>query len=164
MKLSFGTDDKKALTGAGLYIKIFQTASLVSAICILVFSVYPPAMIRRGVFSLLFDLAAMSLPRIEIYLLSLFYRACTKETLIFFAILIAALILGIAGRKILLSSDASAKKLRIALATFISADLVLRLIPFSFNGVFSTASNITGFALRLACLIFILLDLKKKKS
>ena len=88
MKISFGTDDKKRLTGAGIYVKIFQVSSLVLACCMLLASQFPPVMLQRGLFSALFDLAAMSLPRAWVWLLSGIYRASSKETILFFALLV----------------------------------------------------------------------------
>ncbi|MBR3296837.1 MAG: hypothetical protein IKI65_03245 [Firmicutes bacterium] len=162
MKISFGTDDKKRLTGTGTYVKVFQVSSLVLACCMLLASQFPPVMLKRGLFSALFDLAAMSLPRAWVWLLSCIYRASSKETILFFALLVLALALDIAFRKISARSPKAAENIRKAFAVLIAADLVIRLLPFSFNSEFSFITNAAGFVVRLACLVLIVLDLRKK--
>ena len=63
MNIRFGLDNKKGLTGADLYLKIFQVSSLLAAGFILLTAVYPPAMTSRNLFTALFSLGLLSLPK-----------------------------------------------------------------------------------------------------
>ena len=162
MNIRFGLDNKKGLTGADLYLKIFQVSSLLAAGFILLTAVYPPAMTSRNLFTALFSLGLLSLPKWEAILLSYLYRITASEIAVYFVMLITALAAGLLLKRQFQADKKAAKTIRVVLATLIGADLLFRLIPAGNMMVFGMTANISGFIIRLFCLILLIKDLKAK--
>lgn len=158
MKLGF--DDRRHLTGAGLHIRILQVSALLPVPYFLLVPSYPAMTTRSTVFSLLFDLGFSALPRWETWSLSLLYRVTASEMLVFFLMLIAALVLGLAAKPML---DRFPRAVRLVLAALIAVDLALRLAPFGTNAAFGLPCAVFGFAIRLIGLALLLLDLRAAK-
>ena len=158
MKLGF--DDRRHVTGAGLHIRILQIAALLPVPYFLLVPSYPAMTTRSTVFSLLFDLGFSALPRWEVWGLSWLYRVTTSEMVVFFTMLLAALALGLAAKTLL---GRSPRAVRLVLAALVAVDLVLRLLPLGINTAFGLPCAVCGFAVRLAGLALLLLDLRAAK-
>ena len=157
--MKFGLYYRHAYTGSDLYVLVQQIAALLIAPFMLFSSGYTGLFTSRGLLALLFDAGFSVLPRAEALALSLTYRRTESELIVFFSVLVFALALGLVyGR--LLHGEKSGVVTRVVLAVLLSADLLLRLLPFSFNGAFGISAAVLGFAVRLACLVLVLLDLR----
>ena len=157
--IRFGINSYKRITGAELYVRAFQIFSILPAIHIFMIAGYPGIITRKGFFPVLFDIGASGLPRAELWLLSLVYRAFSSEIVMEFVMLAAALVFGLVMAKLLRGKEKRAYITRIVLAALMLADLVLRLLPLGFNTAFGTAANIVGFVIRLICLALVVLDI-----
>ena len=155
--MKFGVGIRRKLTGAELSVRITQLASLLPCLFILSVSGYRGLFAQRGFIPALFDLGLSLLPRWEALGLSLLYRLTSSELAFYFSMLAIALILGLVSRPLL------GEKLGVAgrkvYAALIAADLILRLIPARFNLAFGLPMSIAGFAVRLNCLVLVILDL-----
>lgn len=159
-KIQFGINDRKITTGADLYTLIFQISSLLPLPFMLMITGYPAVIGSDNVLTFLAGIGFMAIPRAETLLLSLAYRLLSSELTVYFALLIPAFVLGIVFRKILKGSEHGSRLFRKVLIVLIACDLVLRVLPFSFNLSFGLAAAIIGFVLRAACLVLIILDLQ----
>ncbi len=162
--MKFGIKNTKELSGADLYVRIFQVFSLLPVLYIFSGSGYMAVFTKRNVLSFLFDLGISAAPRAEALLLSVIYRKTASEIIIFFIPLLISLILGIAAGKLLKGSYKTAKTTRIVFAAFIVLDLIIRLIPFYFNSAFGTIPAILGIIIRLICLALIVFDFTADKK
>lgn len=162
MKVSFGINNRKALTGAELYVRIFQAASIVLAPYIFIASAHMKLLTSTNVFSILTDLAISSLPRVEVLLASFIYRGTRSEVIILFAVLVLALIYGLISPGLLKGSHGI--QVRKILCVLIAIDLVIRLIPMGYNLAFGWPFAIAGFVIRAICLALIIMDLKASKN
>lgn len=161
MKLRFGLFERKALTGAELAVRIYQISSLLPLPYLLIAAGSPPLITKSGLLSVLFDLGCMVLPRPELRALSLLYRLSASEIAVHFAILLPALIVGLAAER-LLKNKRRGRLWRIAYAAWIGLDLLVRfLLP---HLSFPLWAAVTGFAVRLSCLALILLDLRAARK
>ncbi len=162
-KLKFGTrfnlGENRIISGAELYVLIFQICSLLPALYTLTAAVLMSVVTRYNPLSAMFDYGISALPRWEVLALSLAYRATAKELIAHFAILALALALGVASKKLFRGKAKTAVTWRVVFALLIAADLVVRLLPFGFNGAFGTAPAVAAFVVRLICLSLIVLDL-----
>ena len=157
--MRFGVDRKNRLTGADLAVRVFQIASLLPVLYVLVACVYPAVFTTRNVLSFLFDAGVSALPRWEALALSRLYRATAGEVLVCFVLLAAALAFGLAAGK-LLKGARRGRVVRVVLAVLIALDLILRVLPTSFRFAFGVPAAVIGFVVRLGCLAMILLDLR----
>ena len=164
MKIQFGVNERKVITGAMLYLRIFQVASLLPLPYIFLIGVYPSVIAGENLWSILFDLGLCTIPRWEALLLSLVYRLTLNEILIYFILLVAAFVGGVILKKLLSGPKTRAICIRKILSIVIFFDLVLRLLPFSFNDSYPWYFVVIGCLVRIACLIFLILDLKQKET
>ncbi len=160
--MSFGLSSKRGLTGAGLSLRLWQAFPLLPALYIFVAAGYPAVVQRRGLFSFLADLGFSLLPRWESLGLSALYRLSRSELAVYFAMVGFALLLGLAGDRLLRGKTARAA--RVVFAVLLGADLIVRLLPLSFNRAFGIPGAVLGFAGNLACLALVLLDLRAAKG
>lgn len=160
--MSFGLSSGKGLTGAGLSLRLWQAFSLLPALYIFVAAGYPAVVQRRGLFSFLADLGLSLLPRWESLGLSVLYRLSRSELAVYFAVVGFALLLGLAGDRLLRGKTARAS--RIVFACLLGADLIVRLLPLAFNRAFGIPGAILGFAGLLGLLALVLLDLRAGKG
>ena len=158
--MKFGINIRKKLTGAEVYVRVFQISSILPVLFVLAASGYTPVLANRGIFSFLFRLGLSAVPRPEALALSLVYRRTVSEVILSFALLVIALAFGLAANRLLRGSRRTARVCRVVLLALVGADLVLRLLPLDFNGTFGLPAAILGFAIRLVCLVFIALDLR----
>ena len=163
MTVKFGVGVRKALSGAELTVRFGQVCSMLCALYLLAASTYRPAMLHMGPLSVIFGLSASALPRWWLLILAFLYRLSGSEVLLAFAILVPALALGLAAGHFL-REKRTAVGARKVYAALILADLVMRLLPFSFNLAFGPAFTAAGFLLRLGCLALVLLDLRKEQN
>ena len=171
-RIEFGIGKRKVYTGADLYVRIFQLVSILPLIYIFTATGYTALFRRSGaaakIISWLFDIGLSSLPRAEAWLLSWVYRLTSSEVIVYFALLITALALGMCTGALFGTtynddydkSDRRARKNRIVFSALIAADLVMRLIPVHYNLVFGIAPAVIGFILRAACLCFLIMDIR----
>lgn len=165
--MKFGIDSRKHITGASLYMYAFQTVSLFPLVYIIVAMGYIGVTSSNNVISYLFDLGMAALPRYEALLVSLFYRRTLSEIAVFFVIIGIALIFGFVLNRLLKGSEKTAIITRIVLIALIAIELVIRLLPLSFNSGFGLTASIIALVFRVACLILIVIDLtvyKKRKA
>ena len=164
MRVTWGTDDRKALTGAGLYVTVFQVSSLLPLPYLFAVVGYPVVITNRNVLSFLFDVGLMSVPRAEALALSYAYTTLSSELVVYFTLLGVALVVGLALGRLLRGGGEAALRLRRTLAALLAFDLVLRLLPFGFNLAFGLPAAIIGWLCRAACLAFVVLDLRAAKE
>ena len=158
--ICFGAPQRKSLTGAELAIRVFQVFSLLPVPYIAASSVRPATMLGEGPLAHLASLGFASVPRAEALLLSTCYRATMSEISVTAILLVAALACGIVLRRLLAKDGGSAAPVRWAYAVWLALDLALRLVPAPFNLAFGVVPEALGFAVRLACLALVLLDLR----
>ena len=157
--MRFGLYRRHAFTGSEIYVLVQQAAALLIAPFMLLASGYVGLFASRSLFALLFDAGLSVLPRAETLVLSLAYRRSESELVVFFSAMILALAWGLVSGK-LLRGEKTGVATRIVLAVLLCADLLLRLLPFSFNAAFGFPAAVLGFAVRAACLVLVLLDLR----
>jgi len=157
--MKFGLGFRKKLTGAELSIRLFQIVSLLPVLYILVASGYMALFTQKGVPEFLCSLGFSAIPRAEALGLSYLYSVTSGETAVCFCLLISALIVGVAANRLLKAKEKTAFTARVAYAALIGADLLIRLVPLSFNGAFGFWAAGCGFALRLICLALVTADL-----
>ena len=162
MKIQFGINDRKVTSGAGLYLKIFQIISLLPLPYIFLTTLYPAVTTGKNIISVLFDLGLAALPRAEALLMSFLYKLTLNEIIVYFIPLVIAFVWGLILKKILSGPEKNTILIRKILIIALFCDLVLRLLPFSFNYSFVWYSFLFGCVVRAACLIFLILDLKRK--
>ncbi len=162
--MKFGLEEKKRMTGAGLYARAFQLTALLPVLYFFAVPNYMPVITKPGILSFLFDLGISALPRSEALILSCVYRLTSNEIIVHFAILLTAFAFGIAANKLLKGSPKTARTARIVFAVLIGADLLIRLLPLRFNIAFGLGTAIAGFAVRLVCLMLILCDLRAART
>ena len=158
--MRFGINIRKKLTGAEIYVRVFQISSILPVLFVLAASGYTAVLTNRGIFSFLFRLGLSAVPSLEALALSLVYRRTASEVLLAFVLLGTALVFGLAVNRLLTGSHRTAWACRVVLLVLVGADLVLRLLPLGFNGAFGLPAAILGFVIRLGCLAFIALDLR----
>ena len=159
-RVKFGIDIRKQLTGADIYVRIFQICALLPLPYLYI------AMIDRGIgssrnlLSVLFDIGMSSIPRIETLALSYMYRITLSEEKVFFFILIIAIALGFAADRVLRGNPALSVRMHKLFIALIACDLIIRLIPVKANLAFGLSGAVIGFILRAGCLYLLILDLK----
>jgi len=164
MKIRFGINENKCLTGAELYVRIFQITSLLPILYIFGVSGYPAIITGSNILSFLFDVGMMGIPRAESLALSFAFRLFSSELVVYFALLVIALLFGaVAGKLLKNASYRTAKTSRFVFAALIAIDIIFRLIPVRLNLALGIPAAAVGLALRLACLVLVLLDLRAAK-
>lgn len=162
MKIRFGVGVRNVLSGAELAVRVTQAASMVCALFLLAVSSYRGAMLHEGPAALLFELGASLLPRWWLLLLAFLYRISGSEVALAFALLVPALVFGLAAGRLLREKGSAAA--RRVFALLIGLDLISRLIPLRFNLAFGLPFAVLGFLLRLGCLALVWLDLRAEKK
>ena len=159
-RVKFGIDIRKQLTGADLYVRIFQICALLPLPYLYI------AMIDRGIgnsrnlLSVLFDIGMSSLPRVEAYALSFLYRMTLSEEKVFFVILIIAIALGFAADRVLRGNPELSVRMHKAFEVMICMDLAIRIVPVRANYAFGIPAAVAGFAIRAFCLYLLIRDMK----
>ncbi len=155
---------KHRMTFTGLAILIFQILSLLPLPYIFMATGSYQLIMSKGILSLLFDLAATALPRPEVLLISFIYRKTLNEIVVFFLFPAIALLAGLVTRAMLRYEGPKARAARYLLALFCLTDLIVRILPVSFNKVYPVPYQVLGFLVALACLVLIVIDILKKRS
>ncbi len=158
MRVEFGFNDRKKLTGAGLAVLVMQISSLLPLLYIILFDGYPSVITRDDIVSWLFDLGITAIPRWEALILSVIYRRYLSELAVYFLLAGIAFIYGIAAGKLLKSDPGKAALFRKILVVLLGVDLVIRLLPFRFNLAFGMPFAVISFLIRLGCLALVLKD------
>lgn len=159
-RIEFGIDIRRKLTGADLYVRIFQICSLLPLPYIFVATAHPAILGTKNVLSMLFDLGLCMIPRAEAFGLSYLYRLTYSEVAVYFVMPIAALALGIAAERCLRGDRTTSVNFHKAVAVLICLDLVIRIVPVRANLAFGIPAAIAGFAVRAICLYLVIRDLK----
>ncbi len=157
--MRFGINVRNRLTGADLYVRIFQLTGLAPVLYVLVACVHPAVFTSGNVFSVLFGLGTSALPRWEALALSRLYRMSHSEVLVCAAVLVFALIFGLAAGRLLKGGRGKARAVRVVLAVLIALDLAVRVLPLPFRFSFGIPAAVFGFVIRLGCLSLVLGDL-----
>ena len=161
MKIKFGTDSRKFLTGADLTIKSIQIAFLAIVPYRFIASGNMATLMKPGILSVLFDMGMGLIPRGIALLLSFIYLKTGSEIIFLFISLAIALAIGIAAGKILIGDPVDTLKFRRILLILIAIDTVIGLIPLHFNMVFGLPQYIFGIAGRIVFIVLILMDIRK---
>ena len=152
------------LTRGQAAVRIYQVCSLLPLLYILTASGQTSVMLRRGFLYGVFQLGLACLPRAEVYGLSWLYRLTGSELIVYFAILFAAMAIGIAGDRLARGRAEARRKALTVYAVLIAADLVLRLLPLRVNTVQGWGLRAAGFAVRAVCLYLAVSGLRKQKK
>ena len=159
-RVEFGIDIRRKLTGADLYVRIFQICSLLPLPYIFVATAHPAILGTKNVLSVLFDLGLCMIPRAEAFGLSYLYRLTYSEVAVYYVMPAAALALGIAAGRILRGNPEASVNFHKALEVLICLDLVIRIVPVRANLAFGIPAAIAGFAVRAIYLYLVIRDLK----
>ena len=163
-RVRFGIDIRRQLTGADLYVRIFQISALLPLPYIFFAAFHPALLSTRNLFSALFDIGMCALPRVEAFALSYLYRATIREVAVYFAMLVPAIALGFAAVNVVRGNPQLSVRMHKLFAALIACDLVIRLIPIRANLAFGWPAAIIGFAVRAVCLWLIIQDLRAYKA
>ncbi len=161
--VEFGIDIRRKLTGADLYVRIFQICSLLPLPYIFLATAHPDILGTRNLFSALFDIGISSLPRLEAYALSCLYRLTLSEVAVYFAVLAIALALGFISGRVLRGNPEASIRFHKAAEVFITLDLAIRIIPVKANIAFGIPAAAFGIVIRAACLYLVIRDLRTVK-
>ena len=164
MRIRFGTDFRKALTGADLTIRMIQAGALLMVPYIFIASGHMAVLLKPGIFSVLFDMGIAAIPRLLTLGLSYLYMRTGHEVMVLFIALAFALVLGIIGNRVFRESTDHAVRWRKIFLALIIIDTVICLIPLHFNAVFGLPQAAFSIILRAAFIIMILLDLKNAQT
>lgn len=156
----FGIDIRRQLTGADLYVRIFQICALLPLPYIYVGWAHPAILSTRDLLSILFDIGICSLPRVEAFALSLLYRATLSEMAVYVVLLLIATVLGFAAVNVLRGNPELSVRMHRLFVVMIACDLVIRLVPVKANLAFGLPAAAAGFAVRAVCLFLIIQDLR----
>ena len=159
-RIEFGIDIRRKLTGADLYVRIFQICSLLPLPYMFLARPHPPILGTRNLLSVLFDTGMCALPRLEAYALSYLYRQTLSEVAVYFVILAFALALGSISARLLRGNPEASVRFHKAIAVLIALDLVVRVIPIKANIAFGIPLAVISFAVRVVCLYMVIRDLK----
>lgn len=159
-RVEFGIDIRRKLTGADIYVRIFQICSLLPLPYIFVATAHPAIVSTRNLLSILFDFGMCLVPRAEAFGLSYLYRLTSSEVAVYFVLPIMALALGIAADRMLRGNPAASVRFHKAAAALIILDLAIRIIPVKANFAFGIPAAILGLMVRAACLYLVIRDLK----
>lgn len=162
--MKFGLNIRRGLCGASLAVYILELSAMLPVLYILAVPGYPAVVTGRNVFSFACELGLGLMPRLGFWALSLLYRRSLSETAVCFTLLLAALILGVLADNGLRRGAVSGRRLRIVLCALIAADLLVRLLPLSFNRALSTAPSLAAALMLCICFVLILLDLLAEKK
>ncbi len=152
--------DKKFLP-TRVYVILFQIISLLPLPYIMLSTSSHSIYDGKGIFGVLCSLGISSLPRAEALGISCVYRLVLSELAVYFMLLVAALILGVAVKKLISVSDKCAKITLTALSVLIFADIIIRFIPFRFNKIYGPVFWAVSVLIRAVFLILVLSDLLK---
>ena len=167
MKVRFGSGERNSLSGAELYVRIFQITSLMTLPYIFIASGYPALVSYKNILSFIFDAGIMSLPRAEALLCGLIFKLTLHELIVYFLILIFAFVYGIVMKRLLTGPKKHPVIIRRILAVLICADVIFRAIPVKCNISFGWPALLIGEIIRLGCLFLIIKDLiaiRKEKN
>ncbi len=159
-RVEFGIDIRRKLTGADLYVGIFQICSLLPLPYMFLARVHPPILGTRNLFSVLFDTGICALPRLEAYALSCLYRLTSSEVAVYFVILAIAITLGIIASRVLRGNPEASIRFHKAAEVLITLDLAIRIIPVKANFAFGIPAAAFGIAVRAVCLYLVIRDMK----
>ena len=157
--MRFGINIRNRLTGTDLYVRIFQLTGQAPVLYVLVACVHPAVFTSENVFSVLLRLGMSALPRWEALGLSRLYRMSHSEVLVCAAVLVFALIFGLAAGRLLKGGRGKARAVRVVVAVLIVLDLAVRVLPLPFRFSFGIPAAVFGFVIRLGCLALVLGDL-----
>ena len=124
-RVEFGIDIRRKLTGADLYVRIFQICSLLPLPYIFLATAHPAILNSRNLFSALFDIGMSSLPRLEAYALSCLYRLTSSEVAVYFVVLAFALALGFISARVLRGNPEASIRFHKAAEVLIALDLAI---------------------------------------
>lgn len=163
-RVKFGIDIRKQLTGADLYVRIFQICALLPLPYLYIAMIDHDIGSSRNLLSVLFDIGMSSIPRGEAFAMSFLYRTTLSEEKVYFIILVIAIVLGFAADRVLRGNPALSVRMHKLFAVLVACDLVIRIIPVKANIAFGLPAAIAGFVIRAVCLWLIVLDLKVHKA
>ena len=156
--MKFGIDVRGKLTGADLAVRIVQIAAALPMLYLVIVSGWIALVTQKTAISYLFSLGVCTIPRAVALGLSALYRHTGGEVLFSMLLVAAALAYGVLMNRLLHSGRG--RITRVVLAVLIAIDLILRLLPLGFPQAFGLPVEIAAFAIRAACLVLVILDLR----
>ena len=159
-RVRFGIDIRRQLTGADLYVRIFQICSLLPLPYLFLAMIDPVIGSTRNIASVLFDIGMSALPRAETFALSFLYHETISEEKVYFIILIIAIALGFAADRVLRGYPDLSVRLHKLFEVLICLDLAVRIVPIRANYAFGIPAAVTGWAIRALCLALLIKDMK----
>lgn len=159
-RVRFGIDIRRQLTGADIYVRIFQICTLFPLPYIYISMIHPAIYGTRNLLSVLFDTGMSSIPRAEAYALSFLYRTTLSEEAVYFIMLAVAIALGFAADRVLRGNRDLSVRMHKAFEVLICLDLAIRIVPVRANYAFGIPAAIAGFAVRAFCLYLLIRDMK----
>ena len=163
-RVRFGIDVRRQLTGADLYVRIFQVCALLPLPYIFIAWADPVILETHNPLAAMFDIGICTLPRVGAFAVSCLYRAMLSEMAVYFVILIPAVALGFAASNVLRGNPELSVRVHKVFAVLIACDLVIRLIPVKANLAFGLPAAATGFVIRAICLYLLVRDLKAERE
>ena len=153
---------RRDLSYTGIAVLVYQIVSLFPLLYILTASGSFSLILSKGILSFFFDAGICALPRIEAVFLSWLYRKTMNEVVVYFALLILALIAGLVFHSVMKGERKNA--VRYVLAVFCVIDVIVKVLLLSFNQAFALPYRIIGIVFALACLGLICYDIMKNRK
>ena len=163
-RIRFGIDIRRQLTGADLYVRIFQICALLPLPYIFLAWAHPAILETRNPAAAMFDIGICTLPRAEAIALSCLYRITLSEMAIYFAMLVIAVVLGFAASAVLRGRPELSVRMHKVFAVLIALDLVIRLVPVKANLAFGLPAAAIGFVIRTVCLYLVVRDFRAESK
>ena len=153
---------KKKLSLMELYVYIEQSLLLIPLLYIFVVSGSYYQIMSINIITITFEFGMSFLPRIIMWLSSIVYHSSMSEIVMYFAMAFLSLIIGLIASKTILNKYNDKLIYHDILIGFNALDIILRLLPLSFNNIFYNYVDILALIFRIICLVLIIYDRKRK--
>lgn len=153
---------KKKLSLMELYVYVEQSLLLIPLLYIFVVSGSYYQIMSINIITITFEFGMSFLPRIIMWLSSIVYHSSMSEIVMYFSMAFLSLIIGLIASKTILHKYNDKLIYHDILIGFNVLDIILRLLPLSFNNIFYNYVDILALIFRIICLILIIYDRKRK--
>lgn len=153
---------KKKLSLMELYVYVEQSILLIPLLYIFVVSGSYYQIMSINIITITFEFGMSFLPRIIMWLSSIVYHSSMSEIVMYFTMAFLSLIIGLIASKTILNKYNDKLICHDILIGFNALDIILRLLPLSFNNIFYNYVDILALIFRIICLLLIIYDRKRK--
>lgn len=153
---------KKKLSLMELYVYVEQSILLIPLLYIFVVSGSYYQIMSINIITITFEFGMSFLPRIIMWLSSIVYHSSMSEIVMYFTMAFLSLIIGLIASKTILNKYNDKLIYHDILIGFNALDIILRLLPLSFNNIFYNYVDILALIFRIICLLLIIYDRKRK--